>query len=135
MQVDSSAADPKVSCRQLLLRFLRALDGDASVDVAALVTADAELVHRGDRLVGRDEVVAAFRGRAGSHRTVHVLANDVARLSGPDSVEIDAVLFVHDRDGEGAGPPRTVLDTWQLFIRGPGGWAIRRRETRPYLAE
>lgn len=133
MDAETPSPSDVQGCRAVLLQFLRALDG-VPIDVSALLTADAELGHRGRWLRGHAEIAESFRQRAeaGAPGTVHVLANDVAHQAGPEMVTIDALLLVYERGERGTGVVRSALDTRQVFVASERGWLIHWRETCSY---
>ena len=119
-------------CRTVLLEFLAAIDEGRATEAVPLFTEDAEFDARGQALHGRGPIGEFLADReAETHRqTLHVLANETARLEGA-TIVLRATLMLYERGPSGSYSLERVLATTQTFRSHQGTWRIEQRRTRP----
>lgn len=124
--------DDVAACRAVLVDFLAAIDQGRATQGLDLFTDDASFAARGRQLHGRDAIAAFLEQRESEQRhTVHVLANDVVRVRGPEEITLTALLMLYERPVDGAWHLDWILDTTQTFRRRHDGWRISHRATSP----
>jgi ketosteroid isomerase-like protein len=123
-------------CRTLVLRAATCADAGDADGLAALFTADAELVRPGGRPIrGREAIAAAYRERPADRLTVHLVCGTLFEACSGDRASATSRVLLWSADGRGeAGPfgraaaPRQVVGRFRdTFVHTDEGWRIARR--------
>ena len=133
MSMDVGEVTQGLAALEVVVAYHRNIDlGRASAGID-LFEPDAVFQARGLELVGR-EAIAGFLADREAQRdrhTVHVLANQVVRQVSTDEIEVLALVLLHVRQPDGSYTLERALDTTHVVRRGPAGWLIHQRLSRP----
>lgn len=125
------------ACERLALDFAWHVDHRNAEDVVALFAPEASFERKGEILKGRDEIRAAQLKRPAGIVTRHVCSNlrvdvlDGRRATGTHYF----LLYRHDHAATGTdaaapaplGPPETLGEYHDEYVRTEEGWRISRR--------
>lgn len=123
-------------CRELVLQSAALVDAGDAQGLAALFSADAELVRpTGEVLRGRDAIEGAYGGRSAARMTVHFVAGTLFEEAGHESARAQTrILLWTGQTHSDAGPygrvadPRQVMGRFEdCFVKTPQGWRIAHR--------
>jgi ketosteroid isomerase-like protein len=124
------------ACRDLVLCAAAYADAGDARTLAALFTAEAELVRPGGQpILGREAIATAYRERPAERITVHLVCGTLFDACGPDAASATSRVLLWSGDrGSDAGPhgrpaaPRQVVGSFRdRFVRTAEGWRIARR--------
>jgi hypothetical protein len=125
--------DIRATCHDVLVAFLTAVDHHRATDALPCFTDDAQIVARGQRHNGRDEIsrFLAERQADTARHTAHVIVNEVFEHVSGDHVELQArvVLLLH-QPTHGYQIDQ-VVETTQTFRPTTTGWRIAQRDESP----
>lgn len=134
----TSAIDDGVELRaraaeEVVLAYHRAIDTGRATAGIQFFTDDAIFQAKGMELVGREAIggFLADRQSQTDRHTVHVVANSSVVRAEPDEIELSALVLLHVRHTDGRYVLERVLDTTHVVTRGPDGWRVHRRFSRP----
>jgi ketosteroid isomerase-like protein len=122
--------------QEVVLAYHRAIDTGRATAGVELFTDDATFQAKGIELVGREAIggFLADRESQTDRHTVHVVANVSVVRAESDEIELSALVLLHVRHADGRYVLERVLDTTHVLTRGPSGWQIHRRFSRPLHA-
>ncbi len=136
----TDALDPRVhtaiehACTQLMIEYARSIDFRDYDNIENLFTVDAVLVI-GQRLSGRDAIVAAIKQRPGELRSRHVISNPFVDVIDARNARGICYLTLYRHYGAeslahgpvGLNRPAAVGHFEDTFVRTPAGWRISDR--------
>lgn len=124
------------AAQEVVLAYHRAIDTGRATAGIELFTDDAIFQAKGIELVGRDAIggFLADRESQTDRHTVHVVANVSVVRAERDEIELSALVLLHVRHADGRYVLERVLDTTHVVTRGPSGWQVHRRLSRPLHA-
>lgn len=125
------------ACERLALDFAWHVDHRNAEQVAALFAADAGFERKGEVLQGREAILAAQRKRPAGVVTRHVCANLAVEAIDAEHARgvMYFLLYKHDHAAAGTdagkpaplGPPETLGEYHDEYLRTAEGWRIARR--------
>ena len=134
--VDNGTELAARAAEDLVLAYHRAIDTGRATAGTQCFTEDALFQAKGVELVGREAIAGFFADREAQtdRHTVHVVANASVVRAQSDEIELSALILLHVRQANGGYVLERVLDTTHVVTRGPSGWQIHRRYSRPLHA-
>jgi uncharacterized protein (TIGR02246 family) len=119
-----SVAEDRDEIRQLLARYVHAIDAGRGDDWAATFTDDGVFDMNGRSIQGAEALRAFAEGRGGAR---HVVANEVIDVDG-DEARVQAYVFVF----AGTPPAGTVSGSYEDALqRVDGRWRFTKRAFTP----